>query len=110
MTTSILTRRERRQFVTGIGTFDPRLTGLGFPQRARSQPRRLVAAKPVSPSPISVGFAHIPRPRIEAQLGERVKRVNNIDTPDAQKKPPGMSSQIDYFGQESDLEADRKIG
>jgi hypothetical protein len=48
-----LTRNECRQFVTRSRTFDPRPIDLGFPQRVRSQRRRLVAAKPISPSSIA---------------------------------------------------------
>jgi hypothetical protein len=36
--------------------------------RARSRRRRLAAARPISTSTISVGFDHIPRPRVEARL------------------------------------------
>jgi hypothetical protein len=89
--------------VTGSGTFDlrrsdPRLTP---PCRQR---RRLVAAKPISPPPTSLGFAHIPRPHVEAKLGERVKQANKIDTPDAPKIPRGMWSQICFFCQKAALD------
>ena len=90
--------------MTGSGTFDLRRTDLGPPQRARSQRRRHVAPKPISPSPVSMGSAHIPRPHVEARLGERVKRANKIDTPDTPKIPRGMSSQICFFCQKTDLD------